>query len=208
MNRQWKRRMEQKNAFHKAIARRELLKTRQRLLVMFAVGILGYITLVFFVCMCLVGCSDNSTIGTGPQGPAGPQGIPGIVVSSPPSQIQAEVAQYNAGRAAIGQDPVTAGLSCTLSTVPATTTCLATSTGPSGCVAAVNTNVGSFLYDGVFNQVNQAGTAGFNILPSALQPDYVTNFRVTCSGLLFVVDDSWHNMSLSSDDGSVVKACC
>ena len=139
----------------------------------------------------------------GVPGPQGPAGAPAPVATATP--IEQLVANYNAERASVGQEPVIPGLTCTLSNVPSTTTCLSASTGPSGCVAAVNSTVGSFEYLGVFNQSNQAGTVGFSVLPAALQPDFSANFRVTCTGLLFTLDDAWHNMSLSSDDGAVVK---
>lgn len=159
----------------------------------------------------LSGCSNDpfpavSPITAGPQGPVGPQGPAGTPAPiAPITPIEQIVANYNAERISVGQEPVVPGLTCTLSNVPSTTTCLSATTGPSGCLAAVNTTVGSFEYLGVFNQANEAGTAGFSVLPAALQPDFSTNFRVTCTGLLFTVDDAWHNMSLASDDGAVVR---
>jgi hypothetical protein len=134
---------------------------------------------------------QGPTGATGPQGPAGPVATP--TASITPSVIDQMVANQNAYLYSIGQPPLVAGLSCTLYTVPTSTTDI---------VGATLTQVASFSYTGVFNQLNLPVTAGFNVLPLALQPIYQTWFVMKCTGQLVVTDNNWHNFSLSSDDGS------
>jgi hypothetical protein len=173
----------------------------------FKLGNSWYLVTIFAVALFLCIISSCGKTGMqGPQGVPGPQGPAGTGVQ--PIQltpVQQLVVTYNEYRISNGQEPLVPGLDCTLYTIPTTTTCLSTATGPAGCVVpsgAQYVSVGSFLYLGEFNQPNQAGTAGFNILPAVLQPNYSSYFRVTCTGDLFVVDDNWHSFSLSSDDGS------
>src|ERR1019366_8511344 len=112
------------------------------------------------VLMVAIACQEqlNTPGATGPQGPQGPAGTsPSVAALSDISKLVAEENDY---RAQIGQDLLTSGLTCTLYTVPNTTTTIA---------SAVLTTVGSYGYDGVFNQPNAPVTDGLNILPIGLR---------------------------------------
>ena len=152
--------------------------------------------------MALVACAgpqgDNGATGaTGVQGPQGIQGPQGPAYTPPPpTPIQAIVDQENAYRDAVGQEPLTPGLDCTLYTVPNTTTQIS---------GATLTNIGSFEYLGVFNQPNAPVTSGFNVLPIQIQPVYQTWFILKCTGQFVVANDSWHEWDLTSDDGSLLS---
>lgn len=134
--------------------------------------------------LILVGCK-------GPQGDIGPQGQPSP--SPQPSNIQEVVNETNALRQAQGQDMVSQGTTCTLYTVPTTTTQI---------VGATLTNKGSWSYQGNFNVPNQSTSQGLNILPLALQPIYQSWYIVKCTGLLVITDNNWHSFDIASDDGS------
>jgi hypothetical protein len=120
------------------------------------------------------------------------------------------VNSYNQYLVSQGSDPITPGLRCTLykiANLPATPCILASSI--SGCEVISSTTgyalVGSFTYTGAIDQVNQAGTAGFNVLPPALQSLYATDFAVTCTGYFVNTDDNYHEFDVDSDDGSVLS---
>ena len=131
----------------------------------------------------------------GATGPAGAQGPAGANAPTPAplTVVEQMVANYNAYRESNGQGPLTPGLSCSLYTVPTTTTQI---------VGATLTGVESFKYVGVFDQPNTPVTDGLNILPVPVQSVYQTWYVVKCSGFLFNVDDATHSFDLSSDDGS------
>jgi hypothetical protein len=147
------------------------------------------------------GCGHNGATGpqgaqgaTGSQGPVGPAAtLAPTPTTTPLTAIQEMVVNQNAYLYAIGQPPLVPGLSCTLYTVPTSTTQV---------VGATLTQVASFTYTNAFNQPNAPVTDGFNVLPTALQPIYQTWFVLKCIGQLVVIDNNWHNFSLSSDDGS------
>jgi hypothetical protein len=157
--------------------------------------------LIGIIVLILAGCGNGKNGNTGYNGPTGsvgapgPQGRPGAdaAPAPAPSEVQTMVSAYNATRNAQGQDSVTQGMSCTLYTVPVTVTAI---------IGATLTNVGSFGYEGTFDQPAAAVTAGFNVLPLALQPVYQTYFIVKCTATLFNADNNWHEFSLTSDDGS------
>ena len=107
--------------------------------------------------------------------------------------IQSIVSQQNAYRASIGQEPLVQGLSCTLYTVPTSTT---------GIAGASLTNVGSFTYSGQFNVANSSVSTGLPILPTALENTYETFIVVKCYGSLIVTDNNYHQFDVDSDDGS------
>jgi hypothetical protein len=111
----------------------------------------------------------------------------------PPSAIQTIVDTANASRYALGQAPLTQGLSCYLYTVPTSTTAI---------IGASLTGVGGFIYTGSFNQANAAVSAGLNVLPAALQAQYTTYFVLKCYGTLVNVDNAYHQFSVTSDDGA------
>jgi hypothetical protein len=125
-------------------------------------------------------------------------------VTCAPSQSQIEVQQqvvaYNQYREALGQEPITQGLTCNLYTVPTTTIGITAVTN--GGVAPVLTNIGSFLYTGQFNVPNSPVTGGFPILPTALQPLYQTWFIVKCTGDIVIPTSAWYEFDTTSDDGA------
>jgi len=154
--------------------------------VIFLLMVLMLVTLVSLVS----GCGDIESV-VGPPGPAGPQGP--AATDAPLSDIQQLVAEQNAYRSQVGQEPLVPGLDCTLYTVPQTTTAI---------IGATLTNVGSFGFTGVFNQLNGPVTAGLNILPLGLKAVYQSWYVVKCTGQYVSSDSNWHSFQLSSDDGS------
>jgi hypothetical protein len=170
--------------------------------------------------------SNGSVIGvecsglngaTGPQGAAGQQGAPGVTTvvtvtptpSPTPTVVQAIVSQYNEYQVSQGNDPITPGLRCTLYTVPnmPVTPCLLASSFAGCGVVSSSTgyaSVATWTYTGTVNQPNEAGSAGFNMLPTALQSLYTANFAITCTGYFVNVDYNYHEFDTSSDDGSLL----
>lgn len=156
--------------------------------------------IAIIMALSLIGC------GQGPQGTMGPQGPAGTSTSSPESTVQQMVDAQNAERAALGQAPLTQGLSCNFYTVSQSTTCLVQN-NPSACTVWTSnsyTSVGSFEYLGVFNQSVAPTSSGLNILPTALQgiSQYQQWYVLRCSGYLVVSDNNYHEFDLTSDDGS------
>lgn len=152
----------------------------------------------------LTGCGSNLEVLQGPPGPtqtASP--------SPTPDAVDAIVNSYNEGLVSQGSSPITQGLRCTLykiANLPTTPCILATSI--SGCQTVASstgyTTVGSFIYTGAINQPNESGSVGFNLLPTALQPLYQSNFAVTCTGYVVNTDYNYHSFALTSDDGAVL----
>ena len=144
------------------------------------------------VCMLfLAGCMPEK----GDQGLRGQPGAPGTVVQVPPSTVELIVDEYNDTRNALGQESIMPGLACSLYTVPTSATQI---------VGASLTGVGSFLYQGGFNQPNANVSVGLNVLPPAMSQIYKTWFVLKCSGFLVVTDNKYHRFDLSSDDGSIL----
>ena len=164
-----------------------------------------------YVCALLLvflsGCGSQ-----GLQGGLGPQGIPGVsAVAAVPngSAIQQIVSGYNQGLVSQGSDPVTPGLRCTLYTIPnlPATPCLLASS-IAGC-SQISSSVGyaqvaAFTYVGTIDEQNQPGTSGFNMLPTALQSIYTSNFAITCTGYFVNADYAYHEFDTDSDDGSLL----
>jgi hypothetical protein len=171
----------------------------------------------FMLASSMVGCGGSGNQGL--QGPAGPAGVVGAQgpqgpqgpnsASSSPDAIQTVVNNYNQYLVSQGSDPIQPGLRCTLYTVPnmPSNPCLLASS-ISGCSVISSSSgyatVGSFTYTGQVDQPNESGTQGFNMLPTALQALYPTNFTVTCTGYLVNGDYNWHEFDTLSDDGSLV----
>lgn len=139
-----------------------------------------------------------SACGQGPQGNTGQAGQNGkdgqsIVVLPPPmpSDIEQVVNDENTNRRALGQAPLTQGLTCYLYKVPNSTTAI---------VGASLTSVGSFLMTKDFNSTGSP----LNILPSQLGSLYTTYFIVKCYGVMVVTDDAYYTLSVVSDDGANV----
>lgn len=145
----------------------------------------------FVIASALSGCGKGEN---GAPGPAGPAGAVTPATSSSETTIQLMVDNENQYRSSVGQAPLTPGLVCSLYTVPTTTTAIIGATGLVG--------IGSWSYNGVFNQPNGPVTAGLNILPQGLQGVYQTWYIVKCTGNLVISDDNWHQFDLNSDDGS------
>jgi hypothetical protein len=152
--------------------------------------------LTFFATLALLsGCC--STYSPNPATPVPLPQPPVSVPSTSPNLIQEQVDAYNATRTAQGQESIQPGLSCQLWTV---------GTGTSSYGALQNPiSVGSFLYTGVFNVVNQSVTNGLSVLPVNLQSTYQTWYALRCTGYLVVVDNNYHSFSITSDDGSIIK---
>jgi len=153
--------------------------------------IVGLVASIFLIIISACAGSDGSPGSAGPTGPIGPVAQP-----TPPPDLDsvADVLQeYNEGRVAQGQDPVTAGLACTLYTVPNTTTQI---------VGAVLTTVGSWTYTGVFNVANGPSSPGVNIMPSPLQGIYTSYYVIKCTGLFVALAPGYYEFDLSSDDGA------
>lgn len=148
------------------------------------------ILLLGIVSMFFMGCTGANGVNglNGATGPAGPAASEPLT-----NDVTLVVDEANALRSAQGSESYVKGLSCSLYTVPTTTTQI---------VGATLTGVGSFGYLGTFNVANQSVSSGFNVLPLALQPVYQTWFIVKCSGVLINTDDAWHEFDVSSDDGS------
>lgn len=111
--------------------------------------------------------------------------------------LQQLLTETNASRYSQGQDALEQGLSCTLYTVPTSTTSIAT--------ASLTWQFG-WLYQGVFNQTNSSVTSGLNILPTNVQsnPLFQTWIVTKCTGYLMVTDNNYHSFDLNSDDGSLL----
>jgi hypothetical protein len=163
------------------------------------------------VCIAIAtmsGCGSSDAVLQGPAGTdgatgaQGAQGLPGPTVTVTPapspttteSAVQVMVDTENAYRNSVGQEALFPGLTCTLYTVPTTTTLII---GATGLV-----QVGSWDFTGVFNQANGPTTAGLNILPTNLQGVYQSWYIVKCTGDLVVGDSNWHEFDVNSDDGS------
>jgi hypothetical protein len=152
----------------------------------------------------LCACSQGPNGGQGPAGEPGPTGAPGPAATPSPTPtetaVQTMVDTENQYRLSVGQEALTPGLDCNLYTVPATTTGILAATN--GGTAPVLTSVGSFGYQGIFNQPNGPTSAGLNVLPTGLQSVYQSWYVLKCTGDLVVSDDNWHEFDVNSDDGS------
>ena len=122
--------------------------------------------------------------------------------TEPTDTVTSIVSDYNAWRTSNGQETIDPGLTCTLYTVPQTTTGI--TAVANGGVVPVLTNVGSFTYQGVFNQQNAPVTNGLDILPLGMQsvPLYQSWVILKCTGYIVVTTDDWHEFDVTSDDGS------
>ena len=133
----------------------------------------------------------------GPAGHNGVDGTPGQVVAvpAPPNldTVSAVIQEYNEGRVAQGQNPVTQGLTCTLYAVPVST---------SQIVGATLTTIGSWTYLGVFNDANGPSSPGLSVLPSPLRSIYTSYYIVKCLGLFVAQAAGYYDFVLSSDDGA------
>lgn len=131
------------------------------------------IRLMLFV-FVLVGCMESPR----------PMGI---------DPLQVVVDEYNEQRAAVGQLPIQRGLSCTLYTVPNSTTQI---------VGASLTSIGSWGYSGTFDVASGPSSPGLTILPQSLQLLYTSYYIVKCLGLYVNDVSGYYAFDLSSDDGA------
>lgn len=128
----------------------------------------------------------------GPEGPqAPPAPTPAPVVDDPVTDL---VSAYNQYKTALGQAPVTNGLTCTLYTVPTTTIQIV---GATGLV-----NIGTFLYTGNFNVSNTSTNLGLPILPLPIQSVYQNWFILKCTGMIAITQSGWVEFDTTSDDGA------
>lgn len=147
------------------------------------------VTILLSVTACAGSDGLNGNVGAiGPVGPVATLPAPPNL-DSVPDVIQ----EYNEGRVAQGQDPVTAGLTCSLYTVPNTTTQI---------VGATLTSVGSWTYTGVFNDVNGSSAPGLKVLPAPIRSLYTSYYIIKCTGLYVMVAPGFAEFDLSSDDGA------
>lgn len=116
-----------------------------------------------------------------------------VVTYAPTDDVGDLVAEYNANREAQGQSPITGGLSCTLYTVPNTTTAIQ---------GAALTQKATFKYVGDFNVPNSSAAAGLPVLPAALRAQYKSWIIVKCTGYIVAAAADWAQFTLTSDDGS------
>lgn len=124
------------------------------------------------------------------------QTIEKIIYQEPPqNEIGDIVYDENKYRESIGQLPLSEGLSCTLYTVPNSTTQI---------TGATLTTIGSFIYKGLFNIENGSVNNGLSILPQGLKQIHKTYYILRCSGQLVITEDGYHNFDLTSDDGSML----
>jgi len=149
------------------------------------------------ILLALTACGKDGYNGqNGAQGIQGPAAAP----LATPDAVTNIVNDYNAWRTSNGQETIDPGLSCSLYTVPNTTTGI--TAVANGGVAPVLTNVGAFTYNGTFNESNSPVTNGLNVLPTALQSVYQTWFILKCTGYIVIPTDDWHEFDVNSDDGS------
>jgi hypothetical protein len=135
-------------------------------------------------------------------GTTGAQGPPGTSPTTSLTTIQTMVANQNAYREAVGQEPLTPGLTCTAYSISPLTTCLV-QTVPASCVTWTTnsyTNLGSYQWLGMFDSVES--TSAVNFLPVALQT-YTSWYEISCTGSLVVADNNYHLWDMNSDDGSL-----
>lgn len=136
-------------------------------------------------------------------GPKGNDGAPGGVtpdtVTITPdveNSIADTVQEYNEDRVTQGQDPVTAGLSCSLYTVPNTTTQI---------TGASLTRVGGWTYAGIFNDANGPSAPGLSVLPAPIRGVYTSYYVIKCTGVFIAPIAGWYEFELSSDDGAILS---
>ena len=139
-----------------------------------------------------INCPDGTStfIQNGTQG----EQVQATPSPSLKSDIQIIVDKENEYRANVGYEPLVSGLQCTLYSVPTTTNAII---GATGLVY-----IGSWAFNGVFNQETGSVNNGLNILPVTIRNVYTSWYIVKCVGNLIVSDDNWHSFSLSSDDGA------
>lgn len=127
------------------------------------------------------------------------------VVQDSQEDINMLVAQKNTDRAVTAQAPLTNGLSCVVQQV-SSGQCLNTSSiGCSGLGLVMTGTSYTYLYQGLFNQPDSAGSDTDNLLPVSLQPLFTSkNFRIVCSGQLVITTSDYYEVDLSSDDGSIL----
>jgi hypothetical protein len=152
------------------------------------------IVMVFLSVMILTACGND------PATFVNPDIVDSVTTVIDTSTLNSVLSQEDMYLESIGQHDLVPGLDCTLYTVSTSTTSITQANATSGA----ETNVASFSYTGAFNQPQASVTAGFNVLPTALQSLYQTYFIVKCQGYLIELDDQYHEFTLTSDDGSLL----
>jgi hypothetical protein len=149
--------------------------------------------IIVFAFVAVTACGRGDKGDSGSTGPTGPVAVPAPVVPPNLDSIADVMQEYNEGRVAQGQDPVTVGLACSLYTVPATTTQI---------VGATLTSAGSWTYSGVFNDANGNSSPGLSILPASIRSLYTSYYIIKCTGLYVAPAPGYYEFDLSSDDGA------
>lgn len=159
-----------------------------------------------FATLILAACAGPK----GDKGDQGPQGEPAPtpVVDTVQAAIDAEVALENEYRLGLGQTILSSGLSCSVVKVNSGQWLSSSSPGYNagqGVVVTSGNTTYTYLYKGDFNQENSSGGAPNILLPVTLQPLFInTNYKISCTGQIVVLESGWYNFSVSSDDGSIL----
>lgn len=144
-------------------------------------------TLALLSLLLLSACAEYKSYETTAPAPAPSPAPPAA------DPIEVLVKEYNEPRLVLGQAAVVQGLTCSLYTVPSSTTQI---------VGATLTSVGSWGYHGNFAIATANSAPGLSILPPAIRSVYTSWYVVKCSGLLAVTESGWYSFELSSDDGA------
>jgi hypothetical protein len=141
---------------------------------------------------------------SGPRGATGPAAP--TVTPAPVSDVDADIknllSDENTYRVSLGQSALSAGLSCSLSTITGGDRIQASIAGHNTLTGI--TQVYSFTFMGEFNQADSNVSAGLNVLPEALRPIYTNMFLLRCQGQIVIRETDYVPFELTSDDGSVL----
>lgn len=140
----------------------------------------------------------------GPRGAMGPA-APAVVVapvSSVDADIKTLISDENTYRVSLGQPVLSAGLSCTLSTITGGDRIQASIAGHNTLTGI--SQVYAFTFMGEFNQANSNVNDGLNVLPQSLRPLYKNMYLLRCQGQIVIRETDYVPFELTSDDGSVL----
>lgn len=156
--------------------------------------------------LTLSGCGTYHEVG-----PKGDKGDPGTPTTPTLTPFEKEVTQLlqdeNDYRLGLGQSILSSGLSCSVQLI--TSGQFLSNSSPnfvSGQQIVLSGSPFTYLYKSDFNQPDSAGSVPNSLLPTAIQPLFLSqNYKITCSGQLIVVESGWYNFELNSDDGSILN---
>lgn len=121
-------------------------------------------------------------------------------------QIQQVVDNENQYRLLLGQTVLSSGLSCSVQAVSSGQWLSSSSPGYNagqGTLVTTGTSY-SFLNTYGFNQQDQSGGQALGLLPAAIAPLFLSNFKMVCNGQLIVTETNYYGFDLASDDGSIL----